>query len=49
VVTEASARIDVDSFELLQDDHVSICKPRDTGAPSYVTLKEFISGLVSSR
>jgi pimeloyl-ACP methyl ester carboxylesterase len=49
VVTESSARIDVDSFEVLQDDHVSICKPKDTSAPSYILLKDFILGLVPLR
>jgi hypothetical protein len=46
VVTEASARQDVVNFTLLQEDHMSICKPKDTSAQSYIILKDFIIELV---
>lgn len=49
VVTETSGRRDVDSFTLLEDDHMSICKPKDTSAQSYVILKDFIIELVPKR
>lgn len=49
VVTETSARQDVDSFTVLEEDHLSVCKPKDTSAPSYVILKDFIIQLVPKR
>lgn len=49
MVTETSARQDVDTFTLLEEDHMSICKPKDTSAQSYIILKDFIIELVPAK
>ncbi|KAL3678086.1 hypothetical protein R1sor_021042 [Riccia sorocarpa] len=43
VVTQESASRDVDAFVLLEEDHVSICKPRSQEDPSYVYFKDFVN------
>ncbi|KAG6555108.1 hypothetical protein Mapa_003143 [Marchantia paleacea] len=46
VVTQESASRDVDEFILLEEDHVSICKPKSPDSPSYVHFRNFVIRVV---
>ncbi|KAL2641875.1 hypothetical protein R1flu_009462 [Riccia fluitans] len=42
VVTQESASRDVDAFVLVEEDHISICKPKSPEDASYVYFKNFV-------